>query len=465
MEEQIRENKLGRMPIGKLLVSVSLPLMVSMLVQALYNIVDGIYVAQISENALTATSLAYPAQMLMISVAVGTGVGVNSLLARKLGEKRFDEANATATHGLILAAASTLVFVVLGVLFSRPFIAAFTEVEEIVEMGTTYLEVCAVWSVGVFFGIIGERLLQATGNSLLSMFSQLVGAITNIILDPILIFGRFGAPEMGIKGAAVATVIGQVAGAATALILNHFKNREIKFQFRGFRFSGQIVGNIYKVGVPSIIMQSISSVMNVGMNKILIMFSTTAVAVFGVYYKLQSFVFMPVFGLTQGLIPITGYNYGARRPDRVMHAYKLATVVAVAIMAVGTGIFCLFPQQLLALFQASPDMLRIGVRALRIISLTFIPAAVSIVAVNTLAGLGNGVVSMINSFMRQMVVLLPCAYLFASLFGLEFAWYAMLLAEIVALVFTLIMFKREYSRKIRPMELETGLYDGHPAAA
>ncbi|MEG2677385.1 MAG: MATE family efflux transporter, partial [Oscillospiraceae bacterium] len=317
--EQRKENKLGTMPMGKLIASVSLPLMVSMLVQSLYNIVDGIYVAKISEDALTATSLAFPAQMLMISVAVGTGVGLNSLLARKLGEKRFDEANATATNGLLLAGLNTIVFMLLGFFAVRPFISAFTDNPEIIEMGVSYLSVCMVWCVGIFLSITGERLLQATGNSIFSMTSQIVGAVTNIILDPILIFGKLGMPEMGIKGAAVATVIGQIFGAVVAIVLNKVKNKEIHFVFRGFRPSGAIILNIYKVGIPSIIMQSIGTIMMVGMNKILILFSTTAVAVFGIYFKLQSFVFMPVFGLTQGLIPIVGYNYGARRPDRLMH--------------------------------------------------------------------------------------------------------------------------------------------------
>lgn len=450
MEGQ-RENKLGVMPVGKLLMSVSLPLMISMFVQALYNIVDGIYVAQISENALTATSLAFPAQMLMIAVSVGTGVGVNSLLSRKLGEKRFDEANDTARNGLFLAFVSCVVFMLLGVFFARPFIAAFTDVPEIIEMGTQYLTVCMVLNIGVFFGIMGERLLQATGKSALSMVAQLVGAVTNIVLDPILIFGRYGFPEMGITGAAVATVIGQILGAIVALVFNLTLNKEIHVTFKNFRPNGPIIGSIYQVGVPSIVMQSIGSVMNVGMNKILIGFSTTAVAVFGVYFKLQSFVFMPVFGLTQGLIPIVGYNYGARRPQRVMHAYKLCTIVAAAIMAVGTAVFFLFPDWLLGLFQASPDMLLIGTRALRIISLAFIPAAISIVAGNTLAGIGNGMISMVNSILRQLIVLLPCAYLLSRRFGLDSVWYSILIAEIVSLFFTLLMFTKEYNKKIKSM--------------
>ncbi|MEG2634083.1 MAG: MATE family efflux transporter [Oscillospiraceae bacterium] len=458
--EQRKENKLGTMPMGKLIASVSLPLMVSMLVQSLYNIVDGIYVAKISEDALTATSLAFPAQMLMISVAVGTGVGLNSLLARKLGEKRFDEANATATNGLLLAGLNTIVFMLLGFFAVRPFISAFTDNPEIIEMGVSYLSVCMVWCVGIFLSITGERLLQATGNSIFSMTSQIVGAVTNIILDPILIFGKLGMPEMGIKGAAVATVIGQIFGAVVAIVLNKVKNKEIHFVFRGFRPSGAIILNIYKVGIPSIIMQSIGTIMMVGMNKILILFSTTAVAVFGIYFKLQSFVFMPVFGLTQGLIPIVGYNYGARRPDRLMHGYKLATVIAVIIMAIGTAIFWIIPKQLLLMFDASEEMLSIGIQALRIISLTFLPAAISIVAGNTLAGIGNGVVSMINSFLRQLVILLPAAFLLASAFGLDFAWYAMCISEIVSLVFTMLMFKREYNKKIKPMEEETGLCSG-----
>ena len=450
MEGQ-KENKLGVMPIGRLLISVSLPLMISMFVQALYNIVDGIYVAQISEDALTATSLAFPAQMLMIAVSVGTGVGVNSLLARKLGEKRFDEANDVARHGLFLALISSIVFMILGIFLARPFIAAFADDPAIVEMGTQYLTVCMIVDIGVFFGVMGERLLQATGKSVLSMISQLVGAVTNIILDPILIFGRYGFPEMGITGAAVATVIGQILGAVVAMILNLTCNREIHVSFRNFRPKSEIIGPIYQVGVPSIIMQSIGSVMNSGMNLILFGFSKTAVAVFGVYYKLQSFVFMPVFGLTQGLIPIVGYNYGARRPRRVMRAYKLCTIVAAVIMAVGTAIFFLYPDTLLGLFEAGEDMLTIGNRALQIISLSFVPAAISIVAGNTLAGIGNGIISMVNSILRQLVVLLPCAYLLANTLGLHHVWYSLLIAELVSLVFTMLMFLKEYRKKIQSM--------------
>ncbi len=454
-----KENKLGTMPIGKLLVSMSLPLMVSMLVQALYNIVDGIYVAQISENALAAVSLAFPAQILMMSVSLGTGVGVNSLLARKLGEKRFDEANLTATHGLFLAAVSSLVFVVLGLLFARPFFEAFTDVPEIIDMGAIYLRTCMVYCPGVFFAIIGERLLQASGHSFQSMLAQIAGAVTNIILDPILIFGRFGAPEMGMEGAAVATVIGQMVSAVVALTFNKVMNKQVRFQFKGFHLNGNIIANIYKVGVPAIIMQSLGSLMTVGMNKILITFSTTAVAVFGVYFKLQSFVFMPVFGLTQGMISIVGYNYGARRPDRLVRAYKLATLVATMIMAVGTLVFWLFPGTLLSLFQAGPEMVAIGTKALRLISIGFVPAALSIVAGSTMSGMGNGVVSMVSSFLRQMVLLLPCAYFLTRAFGLDLAWASMAIAESLALIFTLLMFRREYMRKIKPMEIDPGLHD------
>ncbi len=451
--EARQENKLGVMPIPKLLVSMSLPLMVSMLIQALYNIVDGIYVAQLSKDALTATTLAFPAQMVMIAVSVGTGVGVNSLLARRLGAKRFDEVNSVACHGFVLSLFNYILFLLFGLFGSEWFIKLFTDDPNLISLGTDYLSVCCIFSFGAFFATMGERLLQATGKPMLSMFAQATGAVVNIIFDPILIFGQFGFPKMGITGAAVATVAGQIIACIVALGLNFILNKEIKVSFKNFRMSGKIVVDIYKVGLPSIIMQSIGSLMSIGMNKILIAANDSAVSVFGIYFKLQSFVFMPVFGLTQGLVPIIGYNYGAKRPARLKKAIKLAVISAALIMTVGFVVFQLFAGALLSLFEADAEMYEIGISALKIISIMFIPAAISIVFGNVLQGFGNGTVSMANSFLRQLVVLLPSAYFLEKYLGVHYAWYSFVIAEVVSLVFTVIMFTKVYRAKISVLEV------------
>ncbi len=448
---ETRENRLGTQSVGRLLIGMSLPLMVSMFVQALYNIVDGIYVAQISENALTATSLAFPAQMLMVSVALGTGAGVSSLLSRRLGAKDFKGANDCANNGLLLAAGAFIVFMLFGIFFSRSWIEMFTDDTELIQLGSDYLSICLTYSVGVFFAILGERLLQATGHAGLSMVSQLAGAIVNIVFDPILIFGRYGFPEMGIRGAAIATVAGQMTSMVLALVLNHLKNHEIQFSFKNMLPEWGTIKEIYRVGVPVMVLNALGSVMNVGMNKIIITFSSSAVAVFGAYYKLNSFIFMPVFGLVQGLVPIVGYNYGARRPDRIMRAVKLSIIAAVSIMIVGMLLFLIFPAQLLGLFKAGPEMLSIGTRALRIIGVTFPLAAIGIVMSNMFQGIGIGTVSLINSFLRQIIVLLPSAYILASTLGLDYVWYSFVIAEIISFLYTLIMYKRIYDRRIKTL--------------
>ena len=363
------ENKMGVMPINKLILSMSIPMMLSMLIQALYNIVDSMFVAQISENALTAVSLAFPAQNLMIAVATGTGVGINATLSRSLGEKNFQKANRIAIHALFLAFMSFLAFAVFGLFFAEHFFLAQTRDPEIVEMGTVYLQICTVLSFGLFGEIAFERLMQSTGRTFYSMIIQGTGAILNIILDPIMIFGLLGFPKMGVAGAALATVTGQIIALILGFVLNTTRNHEIHLAFKGFRPEKEIIGHIYAVGIPSIIMASIGSVMTFGMNKILIAFTSTATAVFGVYFKLQSFVFMPVFGLNNGTVPIIAYNFGAGRPDRIVKTLKLSIAYAVSIMIAGLLLFNLAAENLLMIFNASDSMLEIGVPALKIIQI------------------------------------------------------------------------------------------------
>jgi len=450
MEER-KENKMGTMPVGKLLISMSLPVMISMLVQALYNIVDSIFVAQVSENALTAVSLAFPVQNLIIAVGVGTGVGINSLLSRRLGERNYEDANATAENGILLAIINWLVFAVLGGLFSEPFFRMFTQNAEIVEMGTQYLQICTIFSFGLFMQLTIERIMQSTGVTIYNMITQGVGAIFNIIFDPILIFGLFGMPRMGVAGAALATVLGQILAMGLGILFNHYKNHEVRIHFKGFRPNPRIIREIYQVGVPSIIMQSIATIMTVGMNKILLMFTETAVSVFGVYFKLQSFIFMPVFGLTNGLIPIVAYNFGARKKARIMHALRDALIYAVAIMSLGVLIFQVFPEQLLAVFKASDVMLSIGVPALRIISISFFGAGVAIVLSSVFQAVGNGVLSLLMSVARQLVVILPAAYLLAKFFGLNAVWFSFVLAEITSVGMAILMFRKVYRNRIQQM--------------
>ncbi|MCI9363846.1 MATE family efflux transporter [bacterium 1XD42-1] len=444
-----RENKMGYMPMGKLLVGMAWPIMLSMLVQALYNVVDSIYVSRLGENGLTALSLAFPVQNLIIAVGVGTAVGVNSLLSRKLGERRYDDANAVAENGLLLAVLSWLIFLVFGLFFTRTFFMSFTSNTEIIEMGTQYLSICTILSVGIFVSVVTERIMQATGKTIYTMFTQGSGAIINIVLDPILIFGLLGFPAMGIAGAAIATVIGQLFGMLLSLYLNAKFNKEIHIRLKGFRPNGRIIGEIYAVGVPGIVMQSISSVMTVGLNKILIDFTETAVAVFGVYFKLQSFVFMPVFGLTNALVPIVGYNYGAGNRERIVKAIKLAGCYAFGIMTVGAAIFFLFPDKLLLMFDASPDMLEIGIPALRTICISFMGASIGITLSSAFQAMGKGIYSLSMSACRQLVVILPVAWILGKLWGLSAVWFAFLIAEVASLALALILYRRIYNRQIK----------------
>lgn len=445
------ENKMGVMPINKLLISMSVPMMLSMLVQALYNIVDSVFVAKISENALTAVSLASPIQTLMIALGAGTGVGVNALLSRSLGEKNSDMANKVAKNGIFLAGISYLVFLVVGMFLVRPFYLSQTNDQEIIEYGVQYLSIVCCCSFGMYAQFIFERLLQSTGRTTYTMFTQLLGAIINIILDPILIFGLFGLPKMGVAGAAIATVIGQIIAGIAGYFVNHYKNHEIDVNLKGFRPSIPVIGQIYKIGIPSIIMQSIGSVMVFCLNKILIGFSTTATAVFGVYFKLQSFVFMPVFGLNNGMVPIIAYNYGARSKERMMKTYKLALMLAIGIMTIGTVIFELIPQTLFLLFNASEHMLGMGIPALRIIAIHFPVASFCIVTGSVLQATGNAVYSMITSICRQLVVLIPAAYLLAQFGNVNYVWFAFPIAEVSSMILTVIFFIRIYRKVIKPL--------------
>lgn len=446
------ENKMGVMPVNKLLLSMSLPMMLSMLVQALYNIVDSIFVAKISEDALTAVSLAFPLQQLMIALGAGTCVGVNAVLSRALGERNYKKVNSSATNAVLLMILNSFVFVLIGLLVVKPFYLAQTTDVEIVEYGVQYLSIVCVFSFGIYFQFIFERLLQSTGKTFYSMITQLVGAITNIILDPILIFGLCGMPALGVRGAAIATVIGQIAAGITAIIMNKKVNKEVKLSFKGFRPSFTIIKQIYVVGIPSIIMQSIGSIMVFGMNQILIAFSTTATAVFGVYFKLQSFIFMPLFGMNNGIVPIIAYNYGAQKRSRVTKTIKLSIVYAIGIMCFGFVMFQTIPDKLFLLFEASDDMLAMGVPALKVISLHLPIAAVCIILGTVFQALGNAVYSMITSICRQLVVLLPVAYLLSRFGDVDLVWWAFPVAEVVAIMLTLFFYAKIYKKIILKIE-------------
>ena len=456
--EEIRENKMGTTPMLRLILSMSVPAMFSMLVQALYNIVDSIFVSRLGVNALAAVSLAFPIQTLMIAVAVGTGVGINSLISRRLGEKDFEAADSAATHGLFLGVFSWIPFLIFGLGFCGAYMSAFSSTAEVVAMGKDYLSIVCALCLGCMVEVMVVKSLQATGNMIYPMLFQLSGAITNIILDPIFIFGYFGVPAMGVAGAAIATVIGQFVSLIFSLIILFTKSHQVRITLRGFRFSGKTVRDIYAVGLPSIVMQAIGSVMNMGLNGILATFSDTAVAVLGAYYKLQSFVFMPVFGLNQGVMPILGYNYGARKRHRFTAAMKIGAVIALVIMALGMVLFWAMPGQLLDIFKeagqesADAEMLRIGIPALRIISLCFTPAALGIIFSTAFQATGMGVRSLIISLLRQLILILPVAY-FLSLTGeVTNVWYSFPIAEAVSLIVSILLYIGLYKKHIRTIE-------------
>ena len=438
---------MGVLPIGRLLTNVAVPMMISMLVQALYNIVDSIFVSRINEYALRAVSLAFPIQSLMIAVAVGTAVGINAFLSRTLGEKDFEKANIIARNGIFIAIASYIGFAVVGALISRPFFASQTEVLEVREYGVTYLTICCVAGMGIFLQTTFERLLQATGKTMYTMITQSTGAIINIILDPILIFGYFGMPRMGIAGAAVATVIGQIVAAFMALWFNLKFNKELDISMKGFRPNGHLIGQIYKVGAPSIVVQAIGSLMTYGMNLILASFGS-AQTVFGIYFKLQSFVFMPVFGLNNGMVPIIAYNYGAGHKDRVIKTIKHSVAYGVGIMCVGLIVMHIFPAQLMRMFDAEESLIAIGIPALETISLSFVFAGFCIVVGSVFQALGNGVYSMIVSVARQMCVLLPVAKLLSLSGEVTLIWWAFPIAELASLLLSTHFLVRIYKKII-----------------
>ncbi len=441
-----QENKMGTMPVGRLLASMATPMMISMLVQAFYNVVDSIFVSQLGEDALNAVSLAFPLQQLMIAVCGGTAVGMNAMLSRSLGAKQFEKANKIANTGVFLFLCSSVVFTLIGIFLSKPFFLAQTDVEKIVKYGTDYASVCLGCSIGICSQFCFEKLLQSTGKTTHSMIAQLIGAVINIILDPILIFGLLGMPKLEVLGAAIATVSGQIVAALVAIAFNIKCNKEIHVTTRLIRWDKAIAKEIYKIGLPSIIMQSIGSVMTFTLNRILIGFTTSATAVFGSYFKLQSFIFMPIFGLNNGMVPIIAYNYGAKRYDRVKKTITLSIVTAVSIMFIGVLAFELIPHVLLSFFNASEEMLEIGVPALRIIGTHLLLAGFCIIAGSVCQAIGKPIYSLIVSVCRQLLVLLPAAWLLSLSGRLELVWFAFPIAECVSLVLSTIYLSKTMRR-------------------
>ena len=450
-EVKVQENKMGVMPVAKLLLTMSVPMMISMLVQALYNIVDSMFVAKLSESALTAVSRAFPVQNLMIAVGTGTGVGINALVSRSLGEKKQEYANSAANNGIYLAIFSFIGFAIVCGFFAPAFFRVQTTDPQIMEYGVDYVRVIGIMSFGLFIQLTCEKLLQSTGKTVYSMATQLLGAIINIILDPIMIFGLFGFPRMEVTGAALATVTGQIIAAIAGVIVNMKLNKELHISLVKYKISGDVIRSIYSVGFPSIIMASVGSVMTFGMNKILMGFTSTATAVFGVYFKLQSFIFMPVFGLNNGMVPIVAYNYGARKPKRITKAIKLSIIYGVCIMLAGFAVFQLFPGSLLGIFSASDDMMAIGIPALRTISLSFLIAGFSVVASSVFQALGHGFLSLAVSVLRQLVVLLPAAFILSKAGGLGACWWSFPIAEVFSGVICFVFIRYAYKKEIHPL--------------
>ena len=447
----LKENKMGVMPVGKLLMNMALPMIISMLVQALYNVVDSIYVSRISESAVTALSLAFPVQNMQIGVAVGIGVGINSLLSKSLGEGNQEAANRTAGNGMVLMLISTAAFMLFGMFGVRPYYEIQSALAETVEGGIAYTRICCLLILGSFLQIYAERLLQATGRTVLTMVTQATGAIVNIILDPVFIFGWFGLPAMGMAGAAIATVIGQWTGALLGLYFNEKHNPDVQFGRRYAKLDGNIVRAILTVGIPSIIMNSIGSIMNFGMNQILQGFNETATSVFGIYFKLQSFFFMPLFGLNGATISIIAFNYGARKPERIMKTLKLACGAGLGLMVFGFLIFQVAPDLLLSLFNPSEAFLVIGRSALRTISWSFPIAAVCIILSASFQAMGNGMYATITAICRQLVVLLPAAYLLSLTGNVNMVWLSYPIAEIASGAATVYFFIRIYRQRIKPL--------------
>ena len=456
--EEIKENKMGTMPTNKLLITMSLPMIISMLVQALYNIVDSIFVARVDEeqHALAAVSLAFPVQTFMIAIAAGTGVGINAYLSKNLGMKKFSEANKTATNALFLTVLSWVLALLFGLFAVKMFYSFQTPTKTIQYYGTDYLSVVTIFSFGLFFQITFERLLQSTGKTIYSMIMQGTGAIINLILDPILIFGYFGFPKLDAMGAAIATVIGQIAAAFMGLVFNLKFNKEINISLKGFRPSGRIIKKIYSVGVPAIIMQSITSVMTLTLNKICYMFpenvAKNGVNVLGVYFKVQSFIFMPIFGMNNGMVPIIAYNYGANHKKRIMSTMKLGMIIAVSVMVVGFSLFEIVPSLFLKMFTDDPEMIKMGSIAFREIAPSFLFAGFCIIIISTIQALGHGIYSMIISICRQLLILIPAAYILASVFGsINVIWLSFPIAEVMSLILCVIFFSRIYKNVIKPL--------------
>lgn len=447
----VRENKMANTPMFRLIMTMSLPAMFSMLVNSLYNIVDSFFISQHSgDNGLAALSLVFPIQMLLVAFGAGTGAGINSLISRRLGENRQEEANRAASHSITLGIFTGIVFAVLGALFIRPFLQSFNTTPEVLELGCDYAYIVTILAVGSFVTMGIEKTIQATGNMIFPMLLQLTGAVVNIILDPILIFGLFGLPEMGIKGAAIATVIGQFASMIFALIVVFTRSHRVQITLRGAIPHGQTIKEIYRVGIPGIVMQSISAFLNTFLNMILMGFGETAVAVMGLYYKLQSFIFMPVFGLTQGLMPIIGFNFGARNKKRIKSAFGIGVLIALVIMTIGVLLFELIPETLLSIFNASPELMEVGVIAFRIIAISFIPAAFGIVSSTLFQAMGMGTKSLLVSVLRQLALILPSAYLL-SLIGLNFVWAAFPLAEFGAQIIACILLIATFRKYVDTM--------------
>ena len=465
MDRQNKENKMGVMPIGRLMLNMSLPMVVSMLIQALYNVVDSIFVARIEghtsavgvNNALTAVGLAYPVQMLMLAVSIGTAVGMNSLMSRRLGEKRFDEANAAAANGLFLEAVSALVFMILGLTVIGPFFRLFRVDDQLYALCISYLRICMIFDLGLFLHLGFDRILQSMGKTNLSMVAQLAGAVTNIIFDPLFIFGYWGFPRLGVAGAAIATVMGQWVSFFIAMLLVVCGEHEIKISFRGFRPNGRSIRDIYQVGLPSIIMQGIGSVMNTGMNFVLSNFLSDGmgVAIMNIYYKMQSIIFMPMFGITNASMSIIAYNFGARNYPRLMSAWKRTLFTCVIIMAAGFLCFQIFPKQIVAVFDTEGVLSSAGIKAFRTISIHFPVAAVCITIGTLFQATGRGFYSMIVSLMRQLVALLPAAAILALLTrDLDAVWWSFVIAEVMSLIVSLICLKRLNKNDLAPMKAE-----------
>ena len=442
----MKENKMGTMEVRRLILTMSLPIMISMLVQALYNIVDSMFVARVSEAALAAVSLCYPIQMIMVAVACGTGVGINALLSRYLGEKKREKASQVAMHGLFCAICNWLVFAVIGLFFSEAFLRLFSDDVQIIMMGISYMQICTICSFGVFVQITYERIMQSTGNTIYNMVIQGVGALINIILDPIFIFGLGPVPALGTAGAAIATVIGQIVAMFLGIIITQKKIREIQLSVRGFHIDGMLMKAMYRIAIPAILMQSIMSFMTVMMNMILAPFSEMAVSVFSIYYKLQQFVFMAVLGMNNALIPILSYNYGANQMERIRESIRFALWMSCVIMAIGTVVFQLFPTQLLYLFDAKETLLSIGIPALRTISVSFVFAGISMVLCSVFQALGSPNHSLLVTLLRQMVILLPLAYGFSSAFGLDMCWWSFPITEVLCALLSLYLLRSVQKR-------------------